>query len=108
MGLRPVAGMQSVHPEPRLSFPLHRLKQSVESCIQWDVAVLLSAAEFALKLLHLSSAGHLGNWPHLVDEQFTVQVVDLVLPNAGLQVGDHPLLQLAFDVISLESDRFRT
>src|SRR5437762_6516427 len=99
--------MQSVHPEPRLSFPLHRVKQSVEIYIGRDVAMLLSAAEFALELLHLSTAGHLGNRTHLVDEQFTVQMVDLMLPNAGLQFGDRPFLQLAFDVVSLESDRPR-
>ena len=44
---------------------------------------------------------------HLVDEQHAVEVVDLVLPDAGRQVAARHLVQLALEVVRLHLHRLR-
>src|SRR4051812_21145899 len=70
-----------------------------------NLAALLGLAELPLEVLHRAAAGELAQRPHLVDEQHAVEVVDLVLPGPGTQVGGRHLDGLALEVVGPDLHR---
>src|SRR2546427_7006328 len=69
IGYRPPAsGWRVGSAERWASLPLQNFEHLLDIRSPRDVPAFLGAAEFTLKFLHLSPAGHFGNRTHLVDE----------------------------------------
>src|SRR5690349_4647816 len=69
--------------------------------VGWEFALLLVLLEVGDELLQVLLAAVQTERPHFVDEQHAVEVVDLVLPDAGRQVVADHLVEFALEVISL-------
>ena len=68
--------------------PFKHGEQLLDLDIGRHFALLLHPPEIALEALDRAAAGEAGNRPHHVDEQDAIEVIDLVLPGARLQVAD--------------------
>src|SRR5206468_3603821 len=82
-------------------------QQLFDISVGGNLALLLHPAEVALEALTRGTAGEPRDRAHHVDEQHAVEVVDLVLPGARLEIADDLLDQLALEVVGPHLDRLR-